>query len=298
MRSLLLSLTATLAATAPAFADPTFPYSKAEEVEKVKDVEWSASAEAGVVFTTGNSETTTVTAGAKAMRKTGKNKLAFEGSLTYARSGIRVIDDMNGNGLIDNEGEITTVTSETAEAMAAKLRYDRFLTKHNSLFAAALGSRDVPAGKEGVYGAQLGYARQVYKTDTAETTAELGYDFSRENLVSGNSLNIHSARGFIGHHDELTAGTTLDASLEALTNLNSLNLPTGRDGGAFMDTRVNGKVSISAKIGKSLAVQTAIELRYDHRPAPLTIDGLAPMFVPEASNLDTTMKASLIYTFF
>lgn len=289
---------------APAAAQPTpkFEYGKAAEVEAVKAVEWTASAEAGIVFTTGNSETTTATGGVHATRKTGQNKLSLDGTLTYAKSGIRVFDaesDRNGNGILESEDEIRTVSTETAEAMMARLRYDRFLTKHNSLFAAAIGARDVPAGKEGVYGAQLGYARQLYKTDTAETTAELGYDFSRENLIVGDTLNIHSARAFIGHKDELTTGTSLIASVEALTNLNSLTLPTGRDGGAGKDTRVNGLVAVSAKLGKSLSIQTSVELRYDHRPGPLKIDTamVAPGFVPEATHLDATMKASLIYTF-
>ena len=69
--------------------DPKFEYGKAEEVEKVSDVEWNAQAEAGVVFTTGNSKTTTVAAGLKVSRKTGANKLALEGSTTYAKSSIR-----------------------------------------------------------------------------------------------------------------------------------------------------------------------------------------------------------------
>src|SRR5689334_21180460 len=82
--------------------DPKFEYGKAEEVKDVKEVEWIAAAEAGLVFTTGNSETTTVTGGVKASRKTGKNKLTLEGSAAYAKSGLRVLLDQNGNGMIDN----------------------------------------------------------------------------------------------------------------------------------------------------------------------------------------------------
>lgn len=296
-----LSVAAALVvATAPALAQPTpkFEFAKADEVAKVKDVEWNAQAEAGVIFTTGNSETTTITAGIRAARKTGANKLSLEGSLTYAKSGLRVIDDINGNGMIDDEAEITTVTTTTAETLAGKLRYDRFLTAANSLFVAALASRDLPAGKESAYGAQAGYMRQLFKDERSEAVAEIGYDFSREDLVTGASLSIHSARAFVGYKSEMTAGATLEASAEALTNLNEETLATGADGGPGKDTRVIAKVAVSAKIGKNLAVQTAIEARYDHRPGPLAIKGLAMGFVPEASALDTTMKASLIYTFF
>jgi hypothetical protein len=300
-----MTLKALLAATLVAvpvlaFAQPPpkFEFGKAEEVEKVKEVEWTATAEAGIVFTTGNSETTTATAGLKASRKQDNNKLSIEASLTYAKSGIRVIDDMNGDGLINDDSEITTQDTTTAEQYAAKIRYDRFLTKFNSLFVAALASRDVPAGKEKVLGAQLGYSRQLYKTKQTEAVAELGYDFSQEDLTAGDSLSIHSARAFVGAKSEMTEGTTLDASIEALTNLNEEDLPTGKDGGAGKDTRINGKLGVSAKIGKSLAIQTTIELKYDNRPGPLPIKDLAPGFVPEASKLDTIMKASLIYTIF
>jgi putative salt-induced outer membrane protein len=288
------------AATSTAFADdPKFQYGKAEEVAKVKGTEYEASAEAGVVFTTGNSETTTITAGAKASRKTGKNKLSAEGSITYARSGIRVIDDLNGNGMIDNTDEITTETSTTAESLAIKVRYDRFLTEFNSLFVAALVSRDLPAGKESVIGAQAGYSRRLYKSEKSEAVGEFGYDFSREDLVGGEAVDIHSARAFIGFKAEMTEGATFDASGEVLTNLNHEDLPT-RTNGADLgeDTRVNLKMAVSAKINKRMAVQTSIEAKYDNRPAPAGIKGLAMGFVPEASKLDTIMKASFIYTFF
>ena len=277
---------------------PKFEFGKADEVAKVKDVEWTAQAEAGVVFTTGNSETTTVSAGFKTSRKTGFNKFSLEGSMTYAKSGVRVIEDMNGNGMIDNESEITTQDTVTAETYASKARYDRFLTAHNSLFVAVLASRDKPAGKESVFGAQVGYSRQIYKTEKAEAVAEIGYDFSREDLTAGDSLSIHSARAFLGYKAEMTEGTTLDASVEALTNLNEENLPTMKDGRIGRDTRINSKIGVASKVTKNLSVQTSIELKYDHRPGPLPIKGLAMGFVPEASNFDTIMKASLIYQIF
>ena len=287
------------AATAAFAGDPKFEYGKAEEVAKVKGTEYTASAEAGVVFTTGNSETTTLTAGAKASRKTGKNKLSAEGNITYARSGIRTLNDLNGNGMIDNTDEITTENSTTAEQLAIKVRYDRFLTEFNSLFIAALASRDLPAGKEAVIGAQAGYSRRLYKSEKTEAVGEFGYDFSHEDLVAGEAVEIHSARAFVGLKAEMTEGATFETSGEVLTNLNAETLPTRSNKAELgADTRVNFKASVSAKLGKRMAVQTSIEAHLDNRPAPANIKGLAMGFVPEASKLDTLMKASFIYTFF
>jgi hypothetical protein len=292
-------------ASAPAFAqpkDPKFEYGKADEVKEVKEVEWNAQAEAGAVFTTGNSKTTTVAAGFKAARKTGGNKLTLEGSLTYAKSSVRTLaegaDPMN----VGRE-DIITINSVTAETVFGKARYDRFLTKHNSLFGAAIAARDLPAGKEAVFGGQLGYSRRLYKSDTDEAVAELGYDYSRENLVSGDPVSIHSLRGFVGFKSAMAAGTTLDASVEGLTNLNDETLITRAEKvGIGEDTRVNVRAAVSAKIGKSLAIQTSFEARYDNRPAPLVIGGIPLTEMPggpafEASTFDTILKVSLIYAF-
>lgn len=288
---------AVVLAAGPAAAQK-FEYGKFDEVKDVKDVEWKATAEAGLVFTTGNSESTTMTGGIKASRKTGANKLSIEGSAAYQKSALWVLNDRNGNDMIDDESELQSVSTTTAETISGKLRYDRFLTELNSLFIAALASRDVPAGKEAVLGGQLGYSRSLYKSETALTLAEIGYDYSHEDLVaSTDGLSIHSARAFVGHKATMTPGADLDASVELLTNLNKLDLPTGKDGGIFKDTRVNVKVALSAKIGANLSAQTSIEAKYDNRPSPLGVKNLAMGFVPEASSLDTIMKASLIYTF-
>ncbi|NVB81663.1 MAG: DUF481 domain-containing protein [Kofleriaceae bacterium] len=304
MRRTLVVITALLAGPGLAAAgDPKFEYGKKDDVKDVDGVEWNATAEAGLVFTTGNSESLTATGGIKASRKTGDNRLQLEGSATYAKSSTRVLLDRNDNGMVDDATEITNVDAVTAETLAGKLRYDRYLTDLNSLFIAALGSRDIPAGKEAVIGGQAGYSRSLHKTEHSNTVGELGYDFSYEDTVAGPAISIHSARAFMGHHAAMTEGADLDASIEILTNLNKENLTTVdddgnlRDGSAFQDTRVNTKIAISAKIGANLAFSSSIEVKYDRRPSPLAVKNLAMGFVPEASPLDTVMKASFIYTF-
>jgi hypothetical protein len=283
--------------------DPKFEYGKHDDVKDVKGIDWTAAAEAGLILTTGNSETTTATGGLHLSRKTGANRVMFDASGAYAKSGLRVLADLNGNGMIDNPNEIITVSSITAETLASKLRYDRFLTDFNSLYIAALASRDTPAGIDSLFGGQVGYSRRVYKTATAETAVEVGYDFSRQDPVTGPDISIHSGRVFMGHKALMTEGATLEAAIEVLTNFNREALTTTDDqghvvdGGPFKDTRVNSKVAISAKIGLNLAVQMSMELKYDNRPGPLPVKNLAPGFVPEASAYDTIMKASFIYTF-
>lgn len=275
-----------------------FEYGKYEDVKDIKTVVWKATAEAGAVFTTGSSESTQASGGIKASRKSGNNKLEIEGSAAYATAGILLLFDHNDNGMIDNESEIIAVQTTTAETLSSRLRYDRFLTSLNSLYIAALASRDTPAGKRFGFGGQVGYSRSLYKSKTAQTLAEVGYDFSREDQVADTpTLSIHSLRGFVGHKAALTEGTDLDASLELLTNMNTMTLPTGKDGGPLQDTRGKAKLAVSAKIGMNLAFQSSLELNYDHRPGLLAVKNLAMGFTPEASTLNTIMKMTFIYTF-
>jgi hypothetical protein len=291
-----------------AYADePKFDYGNYADVKGVTKPEWFASAEGGLVVTTGTTDSTTATGGFKVSRKEGNNKLGLEASGTYAKTGTLVLDDLNGNGMIDNTSELVERDQITAETLASKARYDRFLTPDNSLFVAALAGRDLPAGKTATFGGQFGYSRQLYKSKTSTTTGEIGYDFSREDLTVGAPLSVHSIRAFLGHKAQLMAGATLDASIEALTNLNRENLPTTNpdgtpiDGGPFLDTRVNLRLAISAKVSSSIAFTTSIESHFDNRPGPLTLpSGSAPFamgFVPPAAEVETIMKVSLIYTF-
>lgn len=302
MKALAVVSLLALPTVALAEGDPKFEYGKSDDVKDVSDVEWDAAAEAGVVFTTGNSKTTTVAAGFKASRKTGQNKLAFEGAITYAKSTVRTLAPGVDATMPITRDDILTTSTTTAETLSTKGRYDRFLTKHNSLFIAALASRDLPAGKENVFGGQVGYSRQLFKDDSSEAAAEIGYDFSREDLVTGPAVSIHSARGFVGYKATLGTGTTFDGSAEVLTNLNKEELVT-REASFGEDTRINVKAALSAKIGRNLAIQTSFEGKYDNRPAPLVFGGNPVTLVGEtgkleASSFDTIMKVSLIYSFF
>src|SRR5438874_496455 len=116
MTRFLLVAAALAACPTPAFADePKFTYQKADEVKGVVGPEWLAAAEAGGIMTTGNSNTTTLSAGLRATRKSGDNKLAIDGSFAYVKSAVRVLEDLNGNGVIDNQQEIGNAESVTAE---------------------------------------------------------------------------------------------------------------------------------------------------------------------------------------
>lgn len=300
MTRLVLTAAGLLLTAAPAHADnPTFTYGKQDDVKDVKKVTWAAVAEAGLVLTTGNSKTTTLTGDVKASRVDPKNKLAFEGDLAYARSTLFIATDDNGNGTI-GANEIHQSDAVTTNAWKVQLRYDRFLTDYNSLYATAVASADRPGGKAFVGGAQAGYSRRLYKSDHHEVVAEVGYDYSYLNLVAANapSVSIHSARVFAGYKGTLSDSTSIDGSVEVLENLNHLKL-VPKEANAFQDTRINSSADLTTKITKDISFSFSVGLKFDNRPAPRVIAGAPPFdtgFVPVADKLDTITKASLIVT--
>lgn len=295
---LAVAAVAALVGVAGAQPAPKFEYGKADDVKDVKETEWSATAEAGLVLTTGNSRSTTVTGGAKASRKQASNKFAAEASGTFAQGSKLVATPATPGDTVLSAAEVTREDVDSAKNYQVKLRYDRFLTEHNSLFVAALGGADVIAGKDFAGGGQLGYARQLYKTDDHETSGEFGYDFSYENYATDDpaavqSVSIHSARAFIGHKTKVSDDTSIEGSLEVLDNLN------GNDASdAFKDVRANLTATLSTKLTKDIAFSFSFLAKFDNVPAPMAIAGftLDPTDPPEQSKIDTTTKASLIIT--
>ncbi len=264
--------------------------------EDVKQVEWKASAQAGLVLTSGNSRTTTATVGATASRKAGDDKLSAEVTGAYARSEVFVPIDANMDGDVD-PGEIGTAEATTTKAWSVKARYDRFFTTHNSAFVTARLGADEPAGKRLLVGAQVGYSRQLFKNAVHEVLGEAGYDFSYEDYVAaGDAISIHSARLFAGYSATLSEATGVQTSLELLVNLNEEDAPGGSVG-AGDDTRLTGKASLTTKLSKDVSFRFSFAARYDHAPAPRPpFAGVlfAPDFVPLAEKLDTQTEVALI----
>ncbi len=292
--TLALTAVAGLATTAAAQPNPKFEFGKHDEVKDVKDTKWTATAEAGLVFTTGNARTTTVSAGLKADRKQKKNKFSLEASGTLARASNLVAAPSIPGDTVLSSNEVKREDKTSAESYQVKLRYDRFLTEFNSVFIAGLGGADIIAGKDFAGGAQAGYARLLYKTERHEVTGEFGYDFSYEDYVdpTADAVSIHSLRAFAGYKGKLSETASVDGSLEVLANLNRLS----DDVGPMKDLRANAAAGLTAKLTKSVSFSFTLSAKFDNVPAPLSLAGftLDPVDPPAALKLDTTTKASLI----
>ncbi|HEX9104164.1 MAG TPA: DUF481 domain-containing protein, partial [Polyangia bacterium] len=228
----------------------------------------------------------------------GKNKLQLDVIGTYARATAISGVDANMNGAID-PGEVQHTTTTSAALWNVKLRYDRFLTPNNSLYATGFVGGNEPAGIRLAGGAQVGYSRQIVKTDMHLVVAEIGYDYTYQNNVTGPDLNIHSARVFAGYTLTLNANVGVLLGLEVLCNLNSLpGYTPGTTVDPFGNTRVNGAAALNAKLWKNIAFQVSFLARYTTDPALLPAFKIpfAAGFFPRAESLDTVTSLSLVVT--
>jgi hypothetical protein len=322
MRPAPLAIAAALLTAAPAIAqtNPTFTYAKPDEAKPGTPpppaVEWKAQVKGGFTSTTGNSQTVGGVLGGTASRKAGNNRVGVDFAAAYGRSNVLapVIDNSTGTPLIT---ALPRNDVETTNNWLTRGRYDRFFTVNNSGYASAQAAADKIAGKSFFGGAQIGYSRQLYKSDMHLVVAEIGYDFSYERYVqvpmrTHDPVTVHSARLFAGETLKLTEATGLTASVEALFNLNTedkaLNVSTGMPGvDPFKDTRVNGKLGLTTTLYKRLSIAFGFTLKYDQNPAPLPVPSGSPpgtafsptMFPtpPFADKIDTLTEATLIYTF-
>lgn len=298
-------------ALAQTVVDPKFEYGKAEAIKPAAEevAEWKAAAKAGLVTTSGNSQATSFTVGANASRKKDWNKYSLEGGAAYARANILSATDTNASGFID-AGEIYRQSQVTTNSWFSKLRYDRFFTEFNSLYIAANGAGDRPAGKDFFGGGQAGYSRQLYKSWRHDLVAELGYDFAYEHYLDSHSgvssVNVHAARIFVGETLKLIETASLYANAEAFFNLNKENAPnasdlTKKEVDPLKDTRFVGKAGLSAQVWKNISLSVGFTLKYDQNPAPLAKIGTAPAFaagfVPFAEKTDTLTEAALVINF-
>lgn len=296
---------------AQAPANPKFEFEKPPE----KPVDWKVQAKGGLLVTTGDSQSRNASFTLTGSRQQGSNKLSLEGALAYGRSNI--VTPVLGMNLL-GETVVTGLAREeqtTTNQWRARGRYDRFITANNAAYGLAQIGADRVAGKKLVGGGQVGYSRQVYKSDMHTAVAELGYDFSYESYLpqgdrTTDPVAIHSARVFVGELLKLTNDTGINASLEALFNLNKEKAPDASDSTgatnevkAFKDTRVIGKAGITTTLYQNLSFGFSFGLMYDQNPAPLPVPAsakgakFADDFHPFAKKFNTLTEATLVFTF-
>lgn len=293
----LAALLAAALALAPAGvrAGPSFTFEKRQDVELL----WSGKLRAGACQTGGNAESLGYSAEGIVSRTTRKQRLVLAGAGAYARSRVAAPVETDGIPGI-GPGELNEVTQTTRKSWSGQARWDRFLSAHGSLYLLGGAASDEPAGKRLVLGAQLGYGIDVVHSEHHGVRLELGYDFSREDPVTPTGrLDIHSARLLVAYAGEVLEPVGLEASIEALTNLNAEHVGARRLR-PLEDTRVLAKLGVRVKINGTLSTGLQLKAAYDHAPSarpPPPGASWAAGFAPLAERLDTTSELFLMAKF-
>lgn len=255
-------------------ADPAFAGTDKAGTEAEKP-EAKLTAEFGGALTTGNSEFYTLTAGLNGSYKFNRSKFSLVGGAVTGSSRV----DGNADGTIDDaERQVPMV--QNAKRYFADLRYDFFMSDHDSLYVLVGAFHDPFAGYELRAHEQIGYSRMLVKTDDTQLVAELGVDWAQE-FFSGEAdpakdLEIVAARGMLGLTHKFSEGVGFQDTLEVYENV----LDTA-------DLRILNSASMVSTLSSKFSLKLSHNLIFDNRPVGYGTEAAK-------RSLDQTMQVTLV----
>lgn len=193
---------------------------------------WKNETQVGVVTTSGNTETTTLSAAQSTKYEFTKNVFSISGSYLYQKSGEVI----------------------SAKAWSLGVRYERELSERLSLFASEMVQGDRFKDLRQGYNTDLGAKYSFVKSDTLTWFGEAGYRFTRQNTSSANQ-NLHFARLYTEIEKKWNESVSSKYWLEVLPNFTE-----------SADWQANTEISLSAALSNLFSVKTGYLLKFDHMP--------------------------------
>lgn len=171
----------------------------------------------------------------------------------------------------------------SVENLQGRIRYDRFLSEHWSLFVAQSGRKDRFQGLKLRLNFDPGVAYYIFDEDKHRLWAEAGYDYQYD-IRTTEALRAaatpieraesrHSARGFLGYENNLNEVLRFNTGLEYIQSVQQTK-----------NWRVNWDVGLTSAISNSFSFATTFSLRYDNNP------------LTGVRNTDTLTALNLVYT--
>lgn len=232
-----------------------------KELTETDTTEAHLSAELGASLTTGNTDFWTVQATAQGSYRWEANKIGLVGGAL----GGKATADTDENGSISDE-ELKAGRVDNAKRYYADARYDRYLGQEKSSIYVLGGALHDPfAGYDLRTHEQLGYSRQLVKTDTTELVGEIGVDYAQENYVDGvdpNSADIWAGRLMVGLTHQVNETVAFSDHVEVYeAPLNP------------QDLRVLNQAALNVGLSEKLALKLSHQLTYDNQP----VEGFRPL---------------------
>lgn len=224
-----------------------------KEVEEVTEPKSDLAAELGGALAAGNSAAYSVNAGITGGRKWGMNRISGTASGMFGRA----VADADGDGILSVEERDSGYKTNQQQAVGF-LRYDRFLTKKDSLYLLSGVLIDPFAGFASRTHQQIGYSRKLVTNETTLLVGEVGFDWAQENYVAGQDpgyQDVFAARVMAGLQHTFNEAVQFKGQVEVFPNVVVIE-----------DVRLNGTASLAARLSGKIGFKTAYNLRFDNVP--------------------------------
>lgn len=222
---------------------------------------------AGGLLATGNSRSMAATGSGTLRLRRQLNEYSANIAANYGRSAPTPADDMQ-----------TSVSN-----IQGRVRYDRFLSEHWSLFVAQSARKDRFQGLALRLNFDPGLAYYFFDEDKHRLWAEAGYDLQydiRENAALRASPTPidktetrHSARGFLGYENNINEVLRFNTGVEYIQSVQESK-----------NWRLNWDTGITSAISNKFSFATTFSLRYDNNP------------LAGVRKTDTLTALNLVYT--
>lgn len=232
--------------------EPVFQEAKGED-KTYEAPETDLSVEVGGAFSIGNAVYYTVNGKASAAHRWRRNELQATLLANYGAAKA----DTDGDGLLSDAERAADLTPN-AKHIGGEARYDRYVSKVDSLYLLVGGLTDTFAGYDLRTHEQLGYAHKFSVGDSSELDAEVGFDVAQENYVDGvdpASANIFAARVQVHASHTFGESFALSDTVEAYENV----LDT-------KDFRLLNSAELTAKLSDVFSLKVSNTLTFDNVP--------------------------------
>lgn len=248
-------------ATVPASAS-IFMYDDASDLDTEKKTEWDASAELGLLFTSGNTETET-----------------FKAKLNLARD----VENWRHKGVIDyyrseqqDQATGDTILTGDKTFLSAQSNYKFSPESRSSVFVFGSYEEDQFSGYEYQGTVAVGYGARYRYSETLYTDYEIGPGYSVNKPIVDGIAQAQESSAIMRLAGNLVWDITKNSKFNALASTE-----VGED-----NTKTRAEVSVSANVNSSLALK-------------FSVAGTHNSYLEDTSKekLDTETAVTLVYSF-
>lgn len=256
-----IALVITLVMAMPSYAS-IFMYDDASDLDTAAKQDWDASAELGLLFTSGNTETQTLRSKLSAARD--YENWRHKGAIDYYRA--------------KQKNQTTGISTTTGDKLflSAQSNYKFSPTSRSSLFVFSSYEEDRFSGYEYQGTVAVGYGARYRYNQTLFADYEIGPGYSINKPIINGVMQEQETSAILRVAGNLVWDVSSSSKFNALaaTEIGELN------------TKSRAEVSISANINSSLALKFSISGTHN-----------SYLDDPSKEKLDTETAVTLVYSF-